>query len=271
MTSLSYINVDGLTLLAPSSAADAGGVACAFSTRRGGVSAPPFDSLNLGRAVGDDPSCVAENARRFVSALAAHAGEKNANLEGILQPKQVHGNNVLLVDATSDMDDVRAQAAAGADAIVCTRRKLPVLLAFADCVPIIVVAPHAGFAVIHAGWRGCANGIIGSAIEKLVEASGTSRHEMYAYVGPHIGAGSYEISAELIEKFQAMLPGVRVCFGERQLDLTAVVAAELHEAGIVDAHVGMCVESTATFSQLFYSYRASGGACGRHGALACMF
>ena len=157
------------------------GVAFGFTERTGGVSASPYASLNLGTHVGDDPLAVAENRRR---ALAALGGE--AYLDRLLVPNQVHGDNVVVVDSAdaSVLDSVRACIAKGADAIVCTQAQVPVMLCFADCVPVILTCPG-GFAVVHSGWRGTYARIAASAARVLSQVTCASIEQVHAYIGPH--------------------------------------------------------------------------------------
>ena len=126
-----------------------GPVAFGFTERTGGVSKPPFASLNLGSHVGDAPEAVQENRRRVLAALGCEEA-----LGRLIVPNQVHGDHVVTVSSSdaAALGEARAEATAGADAVVCTVPGVPVLLCFADCVPVIVVCPG-GFAVVHSGWR----------------------------------------------------------------------------------------------------------------------
>lgn len=252
-----------VTLL--SDARVAGGVTFAFTERGGGASEAPYASLNLGDACGDDPARVAENRRRALEALGAgHLAERLVN------PRQVHGDVVVRV-ASGDEEALaaaRAAARAGADAVVCTVPDVPVLLCFADCVPV-VLACDGGFAVVHSGWRGTMARIVAKAARALCEQAGTTPERLSAYVGPHILARDYEVSPELAARFaEAFGPGVIA--GERNLDLSAALAVTLEEAGVPADAVAWCADSTASETARFFSYRAEGGTCGRHGALAVL-
>ncbi|WP_130811832.1 polyphenol oxidase family protein [Olsenella sp. Marseille-P4559] len=241
------------------------GVAFAFTERTGGVSSGCYSSLNLGCACGDDPSCVAENRRRALVALGAEAYG-----DALVNPCQVHGDRVVCV-RSSDADAVRAaqrNAAGGADSIVCTVPKVPVLLCFADCVPVVLVSPG-GFAVVHSGWRGTIARISAKAARVLSEETGVAVSEVLAYVGPHIGCGDYEVSPELGARFSAEF-GPGVIAGGRNLDLGCAVTAALVDAGVPSSSVVVCDVSTASATERFFSYRAEHGSCGRHGALAVM-
>ena len=263
MPSLERYQSGEVTLL--SDARVAGGVTFAFTERTGGVSEAPYASLNLGDACGDDPARVAENRRRALGAIGADG------LAGrLVTPRQVHGDKVVRV-ASGDDGAVRAaarEAREGADAVVCTAEGVPVLLCFADCVPVVLVCPG-GFAVVHSGWRGTMARIVAKAARALSEQAGADAGEIRAYVGPHVLARDYEVSAELAARFAAEFgPGVIV--GERNLDLSAALAATLAEAGVGEGAVAWCEDSTASTTPRFFSYRAEEGTCGRHGALAVM-
>ncbi len=255
----------GLDLLVDSRLFDACGVRIAFSSRAGGVSAGPFSSLNLSDKVGDDADAVAANRRRLLHALGAARLQ-----ERLVVPDQVHGTRLVVVDGGGEGDVERAQAdaRAGSDGVVCTCPDVPVLLCFADCVPVVLVAPGGAFAVVHAGWRGALGGISGAALSALACEAGCAPGQCNAYIGPHIGACCYETSAEVLARFTEAF-GAACDAGGRHLDLAAAVASDLLAAGadpsrIVDA--GIC---TSCSSGDYYSYRAHGAATGRHGAYAC--
>lgn len=241
------------------------GVALAFTERTGGVSTGCYASLNLGNACGDDPSSVAENRRRALAALGAER-----SVDALVNPHQVHGDRIVVVRSaeTSSVRTAQADAASGADAIVCTAAKVPVLLCFADCVPVILVAPG-GFAVAHSGWRGTIARISAKAARALAVETGSSVSQILAYVGPHIGREDYEVSPELADRFSAEF-GPGVIWGEHNLDLGAAVVGALVDAGVPRSSITCCDVSTASATERFFSYRAEHGSCGRHGAMAVM-
>ena len=260
MAALARQTSDGVTLLTDESRP--GGVTLAFTERTGGVSEAPYASLNLGSRCGDDPARVAENRRRALAALGAED-----LLDRLVVPRQVHGDHAVIV-RSADPDALaaaRAEAGSGADAVVCTAPGVPVLMCFADCVPVVLAAPGA-FAVVHSGWRGTIARIAGKAARELARAAGADASELRAYVGPHIRARDYEVSEELAGRFADEF-GPSVVSG-RQLDLSRAVLAALAEAGVPERSVAVCETSTASSGGRFFSYRAQHGTCGRHGALA---
>jgi len=160
-----------------------------MSTRRGGVSVAPWDSLNLGIAVGDDPAAVAENRARFARATGALP----------VFMKQVHGTRVLRLAAR------HAQAGAApeeADASITTEPGLACTVQVADCMPVLFAAGN-GLAVgaAHAGWRGLAGGVLDNTVAALCDAAGCTSASLVAWMGPCIGPGRFEVGADVVEAF----------------------------------------------------------------------
>lgn len=263
MSSLTRYTVGGVTLLGD--VRRPGGVTFAFTERTGGVSNGAYASLNLGDACGDDPACVGENRIRALAALSPRAdGAKLVN------PRQVHGDAIVLLTAGDGASISRAQSEArrGADAVVVSTPGVSVLLCFADCVPVVIVA-EGGFAVVHSGWRGTYARIAAHAAATLSRATGTHPSSMSAYIGPHILANEYRVGEELAEKFAAAF-GVGVIGSGCGLDLGVCVAGTLEAAGLEPGSIHDDRISCVSEGARFFSYRASGGNCGRHGALAIM-
>lgn len=257
-------NCGGVTLLGDPNRP--GGVTLAFTERTGGVSKGGYSSLNLGGAsvTNDDEVNVSENLRRALAAIGAEdlVGE-------LIRPKQVHGDRVVVIGEPGlSAEEGRRAVREGADAVVCLLPKVPVLLCFADCVPVVLVAKDA-FAVVHSGWRGTMARIAGKALRALAEVAGCSVTEVLAYVGPHVRGRDYEVSEELAYRFRHEF-GEEVVVGERNLDLLAAIRKTLALEGLPLQRVVAVEESTITCTDRFFSYRVSGGACGRHGALACL-
>ena len=156
-----------------------------MSTRAGGVSAPPFDSLNLGRAAGDDPAAVDENRRRFDAAL----GVPSRYLT------QVHGAGVVRLSRD-------AQGPWRADAAITTEPGLACSVMVADCMPVLFAAPAArGVGAAHAGWRGLAGGVLEATVGALCEAAACAPGELAAWLGPCIGPRRFEVGADVLDAF----------------------------------------------------------------------
>ncbi len=263
MASLTRHTVDGVTLLG--GASRPGGVAFAFTERTGGVSAGAHASLNLGDACGDDPACVRENRRRALAALSPKADPAR-----LVNPLQVHGDKVVCItaDDPESLAAAQAEARSGADAVAVSVPGVPVLLCYADCVPVMIVA-EGGFAVVHSGWKGTYARIAGTAAADLAAITGAHPRTMSAYIGPHILGGEYAVDPGLAERFAAAF-GARALVGARNVDLGACIASTLVDAGLDAACIFDDEISCFSNPDRFFSYRASGGTCGRHGALAIM-
>lgn len=223
-----------------------GPYAVAFSTRLGGVSEAPFDSLNLGRLTQDGPERVAENRRRLCTAAGSDPAALAFN-------RQVHGADVREADP-------RASGAPGDG--VWTREPGRALLVFtADCVPVALARSNArrpAVALLHVGWRGLLAGIVEAGAAKL------GAHGLHAAIGPGIGPCCYEVGQEVREPFRARF-GAGVLRG-RHLDLWSATEQALRSAGA--ARVARSDLCTACNPQLFFSHRRDGARTGRQGALA---
>lgn len=240
------------------------GVRIAFTLRGGGASLPPFDSLNLGGHVGDDPAAVGENRRLLAEALGADP-------QTIVVARQVHGTEVVVVPSAGEaaLAQAREQAAGGADAVVVSPEATgaSALLCFADCVPVVVASPTGAFAVAHAGWRGAVARICSKAVRALEKAGGGDPSACNAYIGPCIRKECFEVGEDVAEAFSETFGAA--CVPDRShVDLPAAVACDLVSAGIDRARIADAGECTVCGADRFFSYRASGGSCGRHGAFA---
>lgn len=213
----------------------------AFSTRRGGVSTGPYESLNLGILTDDDPQAVAENRGLFATA----AGLDPAR---IAMGHQVHGTD--LQEWTEPRGD---RPVAETDGHVTAVPGLGLAVLAADCLPVALAGPGR-VAMVHCGWRGLAGGILANAVARFDAPPA-------AAVGPGIGACCYEVGAEVSEAFQDV-PGSMT---GRMLDLRAVAAAHLQEAGVGDiTHVDLC---TSCREDLFFSHRRDQGITGRQAGM----
>lgn len=237
--------------------ADLGGARAAFSTRLGGVSEPPFDQLNLGVLTDDDPAAVTENRRRLAAALGLDP-------EQVVYALQVHGTR--LIDHSEGASESRGSfrthidrkeprdGLPEADGHVVRQPGLAPLVFVADCLPVALHGPG-GLAMVHAGWRGLAGGIVGAAAE-AVEATA-------AAIGPGIGPCCYEVGEEVLGAFADLGDGIAV---GRMLDLPEVARRRLAEAGVerVDC-AGLC---TSCERELFFSHRRDHGRTGRQAGIA---
>ena len=246
------------------------GIVIAFSERTGGVSESPYASLNVAAHVGDEPEAVDENRSRLLSSLGLPSFR-----DTITCAEQVHGARVELVGVAEAGSGAWASGScppiAGADALLTLERGVPLMLFFADCVPVVLASfgrNGRGVGVVHAGWRGALAGLPGSAARSLASALGTECSDVVAYIGPCICPTHYPVGEDVLSQFEGRFGTVsRACAGG--LDLKAVVSKSLAEAG-VPMSAQCCLDAcTAEQTDRFYSYRAE-RQTGRHGALAAV-
>ena len=231
-----------------------------FTTRKGGVSLAPYDSLNLGASVGDDPAQVMTNRRRVWQDL----GVAEAN---VALAEQVHGDKVAVVSAGSG-----AAPVLGADALVTNTPDLLLMLFFADCVPVYLVDPvRKVIGLAHAGWRGTAENISGKTMQTMTAKFGCVPSACFAAVGPSIGGGSYEVGPEVATVFRSM-PAARSSAvvtprsdlgGTYNLNLRTVIFGQLLHAGLPAGAISVCDEDTFRNKRDFFSFRRDGAATGR--------
>lgn len=232
-TASGHIKAGGAVFVTPEPEPE--GAQVQFFTRLGGVSEPPFDSLNVSVTVGDERDAVTENLARIKNAM-------NENPTAWVQ--QVAGDEVRRVK--------EAGPAGKADALITDRSNLALVVAVADCVPVALVGDEE-VAMIHSGWRGTISGVTGKAIRSLTGS------RVRAYIGPCIRRCCYEVSEELAEKFAERFgPGV---ISGRYLSLPAAIKVDLGERGVEEVHdLDLC---TGCRPDLFYSHRKQGPLTGR--------
>jgi len=216
----------------------------AFSTRVGGVSAPPFDTLNLGRLTGDAPEHVGENRRR----LCAEVG---ADPDRLSFGRQAHGPRVRRADG---------QGKPG-DGVWTDEVGRPLLVFTADCVPVALARANGGkpaIAALHVGWRGLLAGIVAAGAAAL----GGGR--LSAAIGPGIGPCCYEVGPDVFDPFRARFGAGVVRDGK--LDLWSAAEHALRTAGAEQiSRIDVC---TACSPELFFSHRRDGQRTGRQGLIA---
>jgi polyphenol oxidase len=228
-----------------------------FSTRRGGVSEGPYESLNLGILTDDEPARVARNRERLCQALGRDPA-------AVAMGWQVHGAEVQVHHEPpapgrqgfgSPGDDL-----ARVDAQVTDAGDVTPLVLVADCVPLALAAPGA-VAMVHCGWRGVAGGIVERAVTALRRVA--AGPEVRAAIGPAIGPCCYEVRPEVSDVF--VRNGHADALSGGMLDLPHVVRCELEALG-VDAieRAELCVSCNP---ELFFSHRRDGGVTGRQAGL----
>ncbi|RDJ00351.1 peptidoglycan editing factor PgeF [Dyella solisilvae] len=229
------------------------GVRCAVSTRQApGVSERPHDRFNLGLRCGDAPAAVEANRAAVSGALGLQRSPHWL--------QQVHGVDVADIDRLEDDGEPRA------DAAVTTRVGEPLAILTADCLPVLFCTRDGtAVAAAHAGWRGLAAGVL----EATLAALPAPPSQVMAWLGPCIGAPSYEVGKEAHEAFLATDAGAAACFtptrpGHWLCDLAGLARRRLQAAGVTTVHGGGF--DTRTDAR-FYSYRRDGAHSGRFASL----
>lgn len=208
-----------------------------FTTRVGGVSEPPYDSLNLGAESADDPADLVANRDRLRVATG---------LEHLAWNRQVHGTRINAVVAAS------AGKREG-DGLVTDAPGLGLLVIAADCLPIALASTRR-VAMLHCGWRGLADGLIAASEPLFADEEG----QIEAVIGPGICRDCFLVGEDVIDRFRGADPQV---VGDGNVDLKLAAKLRLERAGVSRIHdVDEC---TACTPDRFFSHRRDGGATGR--------
>lgn len=228
-----------------------GEVVHGFLGRAGGVSAPPYDSLNFDPRDTDPQGNVDENRARFFDAFGV----------GTLSTvSQVHGGSVVRLDGAAP------GAPAEADAII-TSTGTAIGILTADCLPILLFDPvNRAIGAVHAGWKGTALGVAMNAVKEMARAFGTRPRELTAALGPSIGPCCYTVGEGVHEEFRSRGRDLD-CFisldDGLRLDLGAGNISQLLSLGVREKNIGGSAPCTFCSSGLFFSYRRDGGRTGR--------
>ncbi|KPK16533.1 MAG: hypothetical protein AMJ62_04805 [Myxococcales bacterium SG8_38] len=225
-----------------------------FATRIGGVSAAPFDTLNLGFHLGDDDDAVRRNRLRFAESLGV-------SVDRLFEQRQVHGNEVREVTRSDRAEELANREG---DALVARDEGIAVAARTADCVPVLIAHPPSGdVAAVHAGWRGAVAGVVGRAVMSMEHPPG----ELVAAIGPHIRVGAFEVGEEVARELERAAGGHPVVEREGAKphgDLAALVRLQLHHGGVPSTAVDDVGGCTHDEAQLFFSHRRERGRTGRH-------
>lgn len=232
----------------------------AFTTRIGGVSPKPYDSFNLGRHIQDQEiiNDAIANRKKLCNTL-------NLNFANLTVPSQKHTDNIALISQTSELPLT--------DAIITQTQALPILLTFADCVPVIAFDYKLKmFAGIHAGWRGTASSILIKTIKKMFEL-GSQPNNIILAIGPAIGACCYPTSESTMESLKLSLPekfqdNIVTQSDTPHPDLKAINYYQALSLNITNISVSKYC--TACNQNLFYSHRKENGLTGRQALIASM-
>ncbi len=229
-----------------------------FTTRAGGVSAPPFDTLNLGGKWGDNPAHVAENRRRLGRAVGGR----------LYVARQIHGAAIARVRGGDAPDAI---ARVDADGICSDVRGVTLGIFVADCIPALIADPRTGaFAAVHAGWRGTVAGVLPAAVRALANEFGARPEDLRIALGPAIGPCCFEVGEEVVAAFIGLLadarergvvlPSPRGAPGKSNVDLKAANRIFLERAGISPDAIEAGPECTHCDPARFFSFRRDGSA-----------
>lgn len=240
-------HANGLIVFQSSLLKDQSPLKHAFSSRKGGVSPAPFESLNLGPDVGDDAENVPENRRRFLQIL-------DAGVDRLAMGEQVHGNHVEIVSQPGLYP--------ATDGLITARRGIVLAVKIADCVPLLFFDPvKTVLAVVHAGWRGVIYGIIPAAVQSMIDEFFVRPENLLCAIGPSIRSCCYEIQRDVADRFDD--DAIIRRGGKLFLDLIHVIKKQLELLGLKSDNVDISEYCTHCQGELFFSYRRDGIHSGR--------
>jgi YfiH family protein len=235
-----------------------------FTTRAGGVSKKPYNSLNMGMHTDDNKKKVRLNIKML---------EKSLNIKYASAARQVHGDRVLVIKGSGrgvkeevNQEKLRKILNTDADALITNIPGLAVGVRVADCVGTVIVDPeNKVVAAIHSGWRGVANRIVVKAVKTMKKEFGSKPAELIAAVSPAIGPCCYEIGDEVLKlkKHRVFSNIWKHKNGRVHMDLWQGVRNLLISQGVKENNIHICSMCTADNPELFYSHRRDKGKTGR--------
>lgn len=259
---------DNLVFLTVPALSACSGVVHAYTTRRGGISLEPYDSLNMGLHVGDNPGQVITNRKRVCRLLGADISQMVAG-------QQVHGDKVVTVGTSFcgrgslSWDD----ALPGVDALVTAEPGVLLSSYYADCVPLFFVDPvRKVVALAHAGWKGTVLRIGAATVKHMQEGHGCKAGDIITAIGPSIGPCCYEVDEPVLKQVEECLPGHTGLAqpgkpGKWWLNLPEINRRVLLEAGIRPDNITAAGYCTSCRKDLFFSHRGESGQTGRTASL----
>lgn len=215
----------------------------AVSTRKGGVSAAPYESLNLGINTEDVPQSVRENRSRFLEMLQVKDSQ-------LVIPVQVHGDRVHPALSPGTVPDT--------DSLVTNQPGLMLSVQTADCLPVFLIDPvKPALGLVHAGWRSAAKRIASKTVRIMAESFGSDPADLLAFFGPSIGPCCCAVGKDTAGQFDPKY------IREGRLDLWQCNADQLLESGMRAENIIQSRLCTVCHPEWFFSHRASGGKTGR--------
>jgi YfiH family protein len=233
-------------------------------TRHGGMSAAPWNSLNLGGNVGDDPKNVRRNHEKMYAALSVPD-------DRACSVWQVHSADVIIAHGPTR----GRRWLTAADGLVTDRTDTPLSMRFADCVPLLFLDPVKGvIGIAHAGWRGTVQGVAANVVRTMAQAYGSRPADLQAAIGPSIGPRRFQVGEEVVQAVDGYFGSAHNLVrrdpsdGTAYLDLWAANRLDLERVGVGQIEVaGIC---TVENVHDFFSHRQEKGRTGRFGAVICL-
>ena len=227
-----------------------------ISTRLGGISNPPFDGLNLALHVGDESKDVLFNRKNFLLSLGY-------SLKDLVTPNQVHGEKIFRVEEVNRGagSENYSDAIAETDALITNIPDLPLMLCFADCVPILFVdTENFAVGIAHGGWKGTMKKIAAKTFQSMSREFGTREKNCLVGIAPSIGPCCYEVGEEVRQAAEENFPSQsEKILSERDgkifLDLWEANKIQLLEAGLPEENIDVAKECTCCKSGWYFSYR----------------
>lgn len=227
------------------------GVTHGMSTRMGGVSEEPYNSLNLGlMADRENPDRTLENRRRFFRAVGL-------SMDHLATYRQIHSSLVEKVEEPG----IRAT---GADGVITKTPNVVLMALAADCVPVLIVDPvQRALSVVHSGWRGTASGVSVKAVEKMSTEYGSKAKNLWVGIGPAIGECCYKVSREVYEKtWQSVNLKWKTETDHPHLNLREVIRKQMLLLQLPKEQILIADHCTCCERERFFSHRAGdGGRC----------
>jgi len=221
----------------------------AQSTRLGGNSQQPFDSLNLGLYTQDHEDHVDQNRTQFFNQLGFQPSE-------VSHSHQVHSSEILW--------DAQAGGVEGYDALVTQKSGVLLSVTVADCTPILIYDElRQVIAAVHAGWKGTVGGIVSKVLAGMKDRYGTVPQGVYAYIGPCICQETFEVDADVADRFTKPYKGWDAAKEKYLVDLKGANRDQLIDFGVPAHQIEISPHSTVLQNDLFFSHRKEKGQTGR--------
>jgi len=220
----------------------------AFSTRLGGYSVGPYQSLNIGLNSGDDQKTVLKNRQLLFNSLSIKPNR-------LVYPQQIHSANINIVNFPGTIENC--------DAILSKSPDLFLTIQTADCFPVFIFDPKIiAIGLVHSGWKGTSENIVGKTIKMMKEKFGSNSENILAAIGPGVQQRNYQVDQTVAGKFNNNYLTADGS-GHYKLDIQKAIIDQLIERGVLLNHIDYSDACSYEASDLFYSYRRDGKSSGR--------